>query len=76
VGLRVAAHAIVRDGEIHLTAMLASTDGRVLLRADDTGVDPEALGNRLAQRLLEDAGGRDLVGILRLTEHETEPETS
>ena len=70
--LPVAAHAVLRDGEIHLTAMMASTDGRVLLRADDRGVDPQTVGQRLAHHLLHEAGGEDLVSVLRLTEHTIE----
>jgi hydroxymethylbilane synthase len=45
---------------LHLDAMLASADGRVLLRAGDEGDDPSELGARLARRLLDDAGGSAL----------------
>ncbi|MHB8328966.1 MAG: hydroxymethylbilane synthase [Acidimicrobiales bacterium] len=43
-----------------IDGMLASGDGRVLLRARVEGADPVELGARLAARLLHDAGGRGL----------------
>jgi hydroxymethylbilane synthase len=49
------------DGGLHLQAMLASGDGRVLLRAAASGDDPEALGASLAASLLDDAGGRAIL---------------
>jgi hydroxymethylbilane synthase len=56
--LPAGAHAVVRgDGRLHLTAVLASPDGRVVLRASAEGDDPVALGSSLADRLL-DGGGR------------------
>jgi hydroxymethylbilane synthase len=45
---------------LRLDAMLASADGRVLLRATDEGDDAETLGTALAHRLLDDDGGRAL----------------
>jgi hydroxymethylbilane synthase len=48
------------DGTLHLDAMLASADGRVLLRGSEDGDDPEVLGAGLARRLLDDAGGSAL----------------
>ena len=64
--LPVGAHAVVRDGEIQMTAMMASIDGRIVLRADDTDADPVVLGGRLARQLLHDAGGDDLVAVSHL----------
>ncbi len=65
--LPVGAHAEWVDGSdvgdrtgIRLTGMLASGDGRVLLRHTATATDPEALGREVARYLLDDAGGRDL----------------
>ncbi len=46
--------------ELRLTGMIASGDGRVVLRHARTGGDAEALGQEVARYLLEDAGGRDL----------------
>ncbi|MGH9078720.1 MAG: hydroxymethylbilane synthase [Acidimicrobiales bacterium] len=45
---------------IQLRGMIASGDGRVVLRHTRSGTDPEALGREVARYLLEDAGGRDL----------------
>lgn len=64
--LPVGAYAVVRDGEIGMTAMMASIDGRVVLRADDVDTDPLALGARLARRVLHDAGGDDLLAVSHL----------
>ena len=64
--LPVAAHARVgADGLITLTAMLASLDGRILLQSTDSGHDPEALGDALATRLLDESGGAWLLESLR-----------
>jgi len=64
--LPVGAHARVdSDGGIRLTAMIATPDGRVMLRDTDEGDDPVALGRRLARHLLDDAGGSSLLADLR-----------
>jgi hydroxymethylbilane synthase len=64
--LPVGAHArIADDGCIRLTAMIATPDGRVMLRDSDEGDDPVALGRRLARHLLDDAGGSSLLCDLR-----------
>jgi hydroxymethylbilane synthase len=47
-------------GRLRMEAMLATGDGRVLLRAQATGDDPVELGGSLAAVLLDDAGGRAL----------------
>jgi hydroxymethylbilane synthase len=49
------------DGTVVLEALLASLDGRIVLRATGTGRDPEALGAEIAHRLLEEEGGRLLL---------------
>lgn len=49
-------------GGLRLRAMVASGDGRVLLRAERTGDDPEALGAGLARHLLEECGGSSIEG--------------
>jgi len=51
---------------IHLEGMLASLDGRVVLRSEASGPDPVELGTSLARRQL-DGGGRDLIGALGAT---------
>ena len=64
--LPVGAHATVdRDGRLTLTAMVGTSDGRVMLRDSDAGDDPVALGRRLARHLLDDAGGSSLLADLR-----------
>jgi len=53
----VAAFAQVSsDGEIQLEAMVASQDGRIVLRRSATGRDPGALGRQLADDLVTRAG--------------------
>ena len=49
------------DGGLVLEALLASLDGRVVLRARSTGQDPETLGLEVARVLLEDQGGAALL---------------
>jgi hydroxymethylbilane synthase len=46
------------DGTIELDALLASLDGRIVLRTAGEGSDPEALGTDVARRLLDEQGGR------------------
>jgi len=45
------------DGELRLHAMVASGDGRILVRAHLDGDDPAALGVEMARHLMEDRGG-------------------
>lgn len=49
------AHAVVggANGQITLTGLLASPDGRMLVRERRSGADPAALGRSVARRLLE-----------------------
>jgi hydroxymethylbilane synthase len=58
--LPVGAYAVVDGDEVRLTAVLASFDGRVVLRDTESGVDPVAVGAALAGRMLDD-GGRWLI---------------
>ncbi|HWC09992.1 MAG TPA: hydroxymethylbilane synthase [Acidimicrobiales bacterium] len=54
----VGAYATVSaDGTIRLTAMLASGDGRLLVRRQHRGSDPREVGRELARQMLERAGG-------------------
>src|SRR4051794_17962331 len=55
--------AFFADGR--LTGMIATLDGRVVLRDVVEGTDPEALGRELADRLLRGAGGMTLLDDLR-----------
>ena len=49
-------------GPIRLQALLASGDGHVVLRRGATGDEPLALGSALATALLDEDGGRSLLG--------------
>ena len=44
-----------------LEGLLASLDGRVVLRTRESGTDPEALGVRVAHRLVHEEGGASLL---------------
>jgi hydroxymethylbilane synthase len=46
------------DGSLRLEALLASLDGRIVLRAHSSGSDPDALGQEVARDLLDAQGGR------------------
>jgi hydroxymethylbilane synthase len=64
--LPVGAHATVdREGRVTMTAMVATLDGRVMLRDSDEGDDPVEVGRRLARHLLDGAGGSSLLADLR-----------
>jgi hydroxymethylbilane synthase len=64
--LPVGAYATVApdhsDGlpDLELTGVLASDDGRVVLRHTARGTDPEQLGHDVARYLLDDCGGTSL----------------
>ncbi|MCQ3807943.1 MAG: hydroxymethylbilane synthase [Acidimicrobiaceae bacterium] len=53
------------DGSIELVAMLASLDGRTLLRQQRRGSDPDFLGRSTARSLLDDSGGHALLAEAR-----------
>ncbi len=53
------------DSSIELVAMLASLDGRTLLRQQRRGSDSDSLGRSVARFLLDDAGGRALLAEAR-----------
>ena len=55
--LPVGAYAGASEGPIHLEVLLASLDGRVVLRQRVEGDDPEEVGRAAAEQLLEEAGG-------------------
>jgi hydroxymethylbilane synthase len=46
------------DGVLELEVLLASLEGRIVLRASGVGTDAEALGTEVATRLLDEQGGR------------------
>lgn len=55
---------VAEDGRLEMEGMLASMDGRVLLRrrAAATGGEPAALGAALAVEILDGCGGRPILG--------------
>jgi len=59
--LPCAAYATVNGDRIAIDGLLASLDGRVVVRRSLEGSDPEVVGGALAREVLEH-GGQDLVG--------------
>jgi hydroxymethylbilane synthase len=60
--LPAGAYAVaIDDGRLRLEGLLASLDGRVILRHRIEGEDPDALGRQVARHLLDQAGGRALL---------------
>jgi len=60
--LPVGAHATVdASGAVTLTGLVASLDGRIVLRHTRSGDDGEAVGRDVALHLLDRAGGRALL---------------
>jgi hydroxymethylbilane synthase len=70
--LPVGALACVVDDELALAVLIASLDGRVLIRAHSLGTDPDATGRAAATALLDGAGGRALLDSA-LPERATQP---
>jgi len=62
--LPLGAYAEMRDGKIELTALVASQDGRQVLRTRATGSDPEEVGAQAA-RSLRDQGADAVLGALK-----------
>lgn len=62
--LPLGAYAEMRDGKLDLTALVASEDGRRVLRARAAGSDPEEVGARAA-RSLRDQGADAVLGALK-----------
>ena len=61
--LPAGAHATdAPGGGLELTGLLASIDGVTLIRDTRRGRDPETLGRAVARHLLDDRGGRALLG--------------
>ena len=55
---------VAADGTVELEALLASLDGKIVLRATTSGRDPVLLGTELADRLVDQEGGRMLLDDL------------
>jgi len=61
----VAGLAVPTGSGLRLAGMVATGDGRSVVRAALTGDRPEELGRRLAAHLLDDCGGRSVVDFGR-----------
>ncbi|MXW94595.1 MAG: hydroxymethylbilane synthase [Acidimicrobiaceae bacterium] len=60
--LPAGAHAVeAHGGGLELTGLVASLDGRMLIRDTRRGRDPETLGRSVARHLLDECGGRELM---------------
>lgn len=62
--LPVGAYGVVRDDEVVLSCLLATPDGRVVLRREGSGRDGIALGRDLAVQILKKDGGAQLLGSM------------
>jgi len=62
--LPLGAYAEMRNGKLELNALVASEDGRRVLRARATGSDPEEVGAQAA-RSLRDQGADAVLGALK-----------
>ncbi|MFI5088283.1 MAG: hydroxymethylbilane synthase [Terriglobales bacterium] len=56
----IGAYAEMKDGVLHLTAVVARPDGSKVLRENQSGSDPKKLGEMVGKRLLERGGDRIL----------------
>jgi len=63
----IGAHALLKNDELRLEGLVASLDGRTLLRAEDSGAsgEAEALGRRVAERLIDQGADALLESIRR-----------
>lgn len=60
----VAAHATYHEGEIQLTALVGSPDGKRIIKESMSGEEPIQLGQTLAERLLE-LGAKEILEQVR-----------
>ena len=65
--LPAGAHATTGSaGTLELTGLLASVDGRTLLRDTRRSTDPDTLGRAVARHLFDDLGGAELLEASRM----------
>ena len=62
--LPLGAYAVLRERTLNLTALVASADGRRVLRVQASGADPEQVGAQAA-RALQDQGAEAILGALK-----------
>lgn len=58
------AHATIEGDTVVLDALLAALDGSAAARATARGTDPEALGRAVAEVVLDERGGRELLAAV------------
>jgi len=68
------AHAVRLDGHIEVDALLASLDGRQVIRAHASGDDPQRLGRQVAEQLLVQGGEALLQAARELSGQATAPD--
>jgi hydroxymethylbilane synthase len=59
----IGAFAEVKDGMLHLSAIVAQPDGSVILREQQSGKDPVALGEQVGDTLLRRGATRILEDV-------------
>lgn len=62
----VGAYAVIDEDQVFMQCLMASLDGRIMLRRRGTSVDGVALGRQLALQLLEHDGGAELIMANRI----------
>jgi hydroxymethylbilane synthase len=62
--LPLGAYAVISDGRLRLSALVASADGRRVVRVQSDGTDPEAVGAAAAQAL-RDQGAEAILQSLQ-----------
>lgn len=67
------AYAVIADTQLHITGFVAQVDGSELLREELYGeiTNPEALGQALADQLLQRGAGRILASLSQTLPHNT-----
>ncbi len=59
----IGAFAEMREGSLHLTAIVAQPDGSIILRETQSGSQPVALGEKVAENLLQRGATRILEDV-------------
>ncbi|CAM3535463.1 hydroxymethylbilane synthase [Brevibacillus invocatus] len=64
----IGAYATVEDGEIHLTAMVGSPDGKLICKSTASGRDPVAIGLQVSEAVLAQGAADILAKVLQENE--------
>jgi hydroxymethylbilane synthase len=59
----IAGFAELRNGSLHLSGRVGTTDGSTLLQANASGTDPQAVGEQVAEALLKQGAGDILAAL-------------